>query len=93
MRSSSFPDITSPLMTAMDRPRRLAKGGHARGEAPHHGALRHLTIVMGAPSPAETPSPILGALMQAVLLHQIAAHQKGREREGALSHAMHRRRR
>ena len=60
MQSSDFRPVTGPLTTAMDRPRRMAKGGHAHAEPAQHGALHHLTIVLpmmapAAPQPAAAP--------------------------------------
>lgn len=82
MRSTDFRPVTSPLMTALDRPRHMAKGGHAREHreaTEHHGALRHLTIVVpvlnaapaGAAPVTAAPAP-LTPLQQSVVDRWIA---------------------
>ena len=75
MRSSDFPAITSPAITALDR-RGYAQGGHASAHQPQ-GALHHILIVP-VPVPVPQPNPLMGALMRAALLrHMAQVHQHG----------------
>lgn len=61
MRSSDFGTIPSPLMLGnIGRGQPMARGGRAAA-TPHH-----LVVV--------APSPIMGALMAAMLLHQATAN-------------------
>jgi hypothetical protein len=81
MRSSDFGSIPSPIMLGgVGRGQPMARGGRAKA-APSHP--HHLVIV--------APSPIMGALMAAMLLHQAARNRQ--PRQGALHAALAKRKR
>ena len=99
MRSADFAPITSPIMTSGPAPKRRAHGGPAPKHQPARAPGKHplaLTIIMPAPMPpaAAAPPPFnhqaaVGALMHALILHQLAvrgAHAIGLH-QGALAHA------
>lgn len=72
MRSSDFASIPSPIMLGgIGRAQPMARGGHAKAQ-PHH-----VLIV--------SPSPIMGALMAALMMHQAAAAHPKR---GALNETL-----
>lgn len=71
MMSSDFGAIVSPLMNAMNRPRRrYARGGQAKGP-------KHLTVVIAMPNPME------GALMRALMLRHAQLHGLGALQRGS----------
>lgn len=73
MRSTDFGSITSPaILGGLGRRQAMARGGRAASPSRHH-----VLIV--------APSPVMGALMAAMLLHQGKPDQK---RRGALDAAL-----
>ncbi len=97
MRSADFAPITSPIMTSGPAPKKRAHGGSAPKHPPARAPGKHplaLTIIMPAPMPAPIApaaqlnhQAALGALMHALILHQLAvrgAHAIGLH-QGALA--------
>jgi hypothetical protein len=67
MRSSDFGTIPSPaMMGGVGAQQMMARGGHAKPKAK---AKHHLVVV--------APSPIMGALMAAIMMHQAAGRPRG----------------